>query len=69
MISKKNRPPAQYRCLRCEHKWEVVFDFTIPMYVHPSGCPECGNLWFKWENYEDIYGKASDKTNFKVKKN
>jgi len=36
---------AHFRCLRCDYEY-----WTIP---GPTECPECGNLWVKWVNYEE----------------
>lgn len=36
---------AVYRCLQCGHRW-----ISNPV---PKDCPECGNPYVKWLNYND----------------
>ncbi len=37
---------AKFRCLRCGYRWK---DKT-----GPTKCPNCGHLYVKWENYEEL---------------
>ena len=57
---------AQYHCLACEHEWEQRFGpsegwddegkFVQP-HQHSAKCPACGSLYFKWTNYQQLFGE------------
>ncbi len=37
---------AEYVCIRCEHYYRSE--------PGPTQCPECGHLYVKWLNYEQL---------------
>jgi len=39
---------SQYKCMKCDHKWEEV-------HRGPTLCPKCSHLYVKWLNYEELY--------------
>lgn len=54
-MGKKNKPQqrtsktntsAKFKCMRCEN---IYHDFP-----GPTKCPNCGNSYVEWINYEDL---------------
>ena len=45
---------ASYRCLRCNHDWRERPSFKVE-------CPNCGELYVKWTNYDHDFGSGSPK--------
>jgi predicted nucleic acid-binding Zn-ribbon protein len=37
---------AIYKCLKCGKEWEHI--------IAPTQCPQCGHLYVKWVNYEQL---------------
>lgn len=37
-------PLAQYRCLKCQHTWQMLPGVAI--------CPKCEHLYVRWLNYD-----------------
>jgi rubredoxin len=37
---------AQYRCLSCQAVWQQL--------AGPTDCPNCGDLYVEWTNYEQL---------------
>lgn len=44
--------PAYYRCCTCQFEWREVPGCGSPKRVRLPTCPNCGNLYFKWLNFE-----------------
>lgn len=48
---------AKYKCVKCEHEF-VGYpgndqNWMTPNNPDPTQCPECGNIYVQWLNYED----------------
>lgn len=53
---------AHYKCFSCEFQWGKLLGASVKIdgcdsqtFIQhdapPEGCPRCGHLYMKWENY------------------
>lgn len=48
-----SKPLGEFTCCKCSHKFtRQKYDEN---YDKSRGCPSCGHLWVKWDNYEKLF--------------
>lgn len=49
---------AEYRCFGCGNKWSTWIEGgSLPLeHPHSVECSKCGHVWFKWLNFEEMFG-------------
>lgn len=53
------KPNASYLCVNCKQYFESEYDNKERRYYHPSNCPYCGNIYFEWVNYRELFENES----------
>jgi len=49
----------RFKCMKCDHKWTKKKNMKRDEIVGVGKCPNYDSLYYKWVNYEKLFGDMS----------